>query len=131
VIADCEAVIGDHLRSALSVLAVPVVGRTPNDTDEPWVRVTLLDAPSEGSEADHLVGAYVQLDCFAGRDGGQEEASLIARTVREALRTIAAASHSGATVNGSVIDGYARIPDTEFEPARERFTVTATVYLHA
>lgn len=131
-IPDAEAVLTAYLSPALAGLGVDIVPGTPADTSEPWVRLTLLDAPSEGSQADHLVAAYVQLDCYAGGgDDGQAEVNLIGRTVREALRTIAAADHDGAVVNGSRIVGYARIPDGAFEPARERVVVTATIWVHA
>ena len=134
-IPDAEAVITRHLNTALTALAVKVRGRTPGNTVDPWVRLTLLDAPAtDGSVTDHLVAAYVQLDCFAGKvpdaDSPQEDASLIARTARAALATIADSDHEGATVTGCRIDGYTRLPDTEFEPARERYVLTATVWMH-
>lgn len=127
-IPDAEAVIGDHLRSELDDVAV--VGRTPRDTSEPWVRVTMLDGPAAGAEADHLLAAYVQLDCYAGAAGGQAEAVTIGRGAREALRTIKGV-HGSTVVTGARIEGHSRVPDEAMEPTRERVILTATVWMHA
>jgi hypothetical protein len=131
-IVDGEKLVSNYLRHRTDVTALQtrIVGKTPNDTDRSWVRVTQLDA-AQGQQdiADHLVEFYFQLDCFAGREGGQPEASLLARTIRAALTEIPA-EHSEGIATGARINGSARIPDTDFEPARERFTITATVWAH-
>lgn len=130
-IVDAEKLVSKHLRElpALVDLGVRVVGKTPGDTTEPWIRVTQLDATQQ-DRADRLVPFYLQFDCYAGKTGGQPEATLIGRTVREALTEIPN-SHSDGTVSGAQINGAARIPDTALEGARERVIVTATVYAHA
>lgn len=132
-IPDVERVLTAYLAAPLAVLGVTVVDQTPDATDDPWVRLTLLDAPAQ--QPDHLVAAYLQLDVYAGAESGEdahEDASLIARTVRGLLEsdTIARATHSGATVTGARVDGYLRLPDAEFEPARERYVLTATIWMH-
>jgi hypothetical protein len=138
VIPDIEKLLGAYLRNydALADLGVRVIG-TPGpgfDFDTaPWIRLTVLDAPSD-SPADHHIGFYCQLDCYASKAGisgsQQKEASLVARTVREALRDIAGA-HADGVVAGARINGFARIPDTDLEPARERIVLTTTTFAHA
>lgn len=126
-IPDIEKVVGKYLRDTFDLR---VVGKTPKDTDESWIRLTQLGG-GQTSEADHLVPFLVQLDCYAGTDGGQPEAILLARTAREALRDIHLASHSDGTVTGSIVVDQARIPDDDFEPARERVAITANVWAHS
>lgn len=132
-IPDPEAVLTAYLEDYAAEVGATVVDQTPDDTTDPWVRLTLLDAPADGI-VDHLVPAFVQLDCYAGTTGedGHEQASLLARTIRAALVTIAAGVHEGAVVTGARIDGFRRDPDdTVDEPARERFQISATVWMHA
>lgn len=130
-IVDAEAALTAYLEDAVDALGATVRGRTPDSHEDPWVRLTLLDAPAtDGGITDHHIAAYVQFDCYAGRTGGQAEANLLGRTVRDALRTIATADLDDAVATGARIDGHSRQPDTDFEPARERVIVTATVWLH-
>jgi hypothetical protein len=139
VIPDVEKTVSDYLRDDDDVAAIVderVVGSTPKKTEDPWVRVTLLDAPQDPrSSNDHLVAAYLQLDCYAGRTGlngsQQAQAALLGRTVRAALMKIGDAEHDGAVVSEARINGDARVPDEALEDARERRVLTTTVYLHA
>jgi hypothetical protein len=125
-----EKLISDHLREHpdLVALGARVVGKTPGDTDAAWVRVTQLGG--QGGFPDHLVEFYFQFDCYAGTAGGQPEANLLARTVRAVLGEIAGV-HAEGTVSGVTINGAARVLDTDFEKARERFILTATIWAHA
>lgn len=131
---NAEKVVSDYLRAHPDVAAITdrVVGKTPSSTVAPWVLVRQLDAPS-GGIPDHLVGFLLQLDCYAARDeeenDGQPGAAALYRAVRGALRDIAG-KRSGAVATGAQIVSAPRIPDTDFEPARERFIITARVYLH-
>jgi len=131
-----EKVISDYLREDPGVAALVdrrVVGKTPASTDNPWVRVTELDDRAVGgSRSDHLHEFYFQFDCYAGKDGGQPEANLLKRTVRKALVEMSEADHEGAVVSGVDIRGSARLPDDDVdEPARERFVLTANVWMHS
>lgn len=128
-----EKIVSDHLRdhADVSALGARVVGKTPKSVTDPWVRVTQLDAGQTANDrADHLVEGYLQLDCYAGADGGQPEANLLVRTVRGALQELPGI-YDEAVVSSCRINGAARIPDTDFEPARERFVLTASVHAHA
>jgi hypothetical protein len=129
VIPYAEKIIADHLRDAVDTR---VVGRTPSSTDDAWIRLTQLDARAVGgSRADHLIEFLIQLDCYAGKTGGQPEANLLARTTREALVEMPELPHEDAVVAGVDIRGHARIPDLELDdPARERFILTAVVWMH-
>ena len=137
-IPDGEHLVSTFLREhpAVVELGARVVGRSPSNTTLPWVRVTVLDAPQEdGSDVDHLVEFFLQLDCYAGKtgvDGSQQaEATLLARTVRQALPELRAATLEDAVVSRVQVGGGARVPDQDFEPARERVILTARVWAHS
>jgi hypothetical protein len=101
----------------------------------PWVRVTQLDGTDIGG-LEHLIDYLVQLDCYAGKDAmddhvGQAEASLLARTVRAVLKAAKGQTIGDAVITNVGFQGMPRIPDPDFEPARERYVLTATIHLHA
>jgi hypothetical protein len=134
VIPDGEKITSRYLREHADVAALVdrVVGKTPDTTSTPWVRLTQLDATNApGSRREHLISYLLQLDCYAGADGGQPEAKLLARTVRAALELMPDATHDGAVCTSVRIVGDVRRPDTDFEKARERVILTAIVHLHA
>lgn len=136
-IVDGEKLVGDYLREepALSALiGRRVVGKPPASTDEPWVKQVLLSAPqAPGSQADHLIEHYFQFDCYAGNDGGQPEALLVGRTLREALQE-GPGAHDLGVWTATRIEGFGRIPDPVLKDrsgdARERVIVTASVWMH-
>jgi hypothetical protein len=133
VIPDIEKIVSGYLRelAELQDLDARVVGKTPGSTTAPWVRVTKLDAPNvSNARVEHLIAYLVQFDCYAGVKGGQPEANALAALVRAALIALPATPDLGAVVTSSVIVGDGRIPDTDFEPARERVILTATVHMH-
>lgn len=127
-IPDAEKVISKHLRDETDER---VVGKTPENTDESWVRLTLLDDPAvDGARHEHLIEAFVQLDCYAGREGGQPEANLLSRAIRAGVVDMPNHEHEDVTVTGATARRR-RSPDPEFAPARERVIVTARVWMHA
>lgn len=133
-IPDGEKIVGAFLRARAEVAALDarVVGKTPEDTSDPWVRLTELDAkPIGGHRSDYAQEFYFQLDCYAGKSGGQPEARLVGRTVRALMmHELRAASHSGAVVTGADLRSSRRDPDDDFEPARERMILTFLVWMH-
>lgn len=125
---DSEKILSKYLRDQTGER---VVGKTPEKTDDSWVRLTLLDDPAvEGHRSDHLIEAYVQLDCYAGKDGGQPEANELSLAIRAALVDIPNHTLEGATATGATARRR-RSPDPEFTPSRERVIITARVWLHA
>lgn len=126
-----EKIVSDFLRShdTIEALGARVVGKTPESTDTPWVRVTQLGGLDE-DVAGHFVSYLIQLDCYAGADGGQPEANLLQRTVRAALTEIAGV-HGDAVVSGARVVNAARVPDDDFEEARERFILTVETWAHS
>jgi hypothetical protein len=137
VVPDVEAVIGDYLRGHADIQALDarIAGRTPSSQRLPWVRVTQLDG-TDVSGVEHLIDFLVQFDCYAGKDAmddhvGQAEASLLARTVRAVLKAAKGHTLGGAVITNVRFQGMPRIPDPDFEPARERFVLTAEIHLHA
>lgn len=130
-----EKLVSDFLRSHASVVALGarVVSKTPPATEEPWVRVTRLDALNEErSRPEHLIDFMLQFDCYASADNGSPEASLLGRTVRAALHDdLPGTSVADAVVTAVRIAGDSRQPDTTFTPARERIALTAIVWAHS
>lgn len=128
-----EKIVSDYLRAVddLEALGCRVVGKTPDSTSEPWIRVTQLDDRAIGGiRADTHHEFYFQFDCYAGKDGGQPEANLLGRTTRAALVDAPNHNHTGASISGVDIRSHARIPDLDVaEPARERMILTATIYM--
>jgi len=139
VIPDAHKVVADHVRTypSVSTLQARVVNKTPDTLDKPWVRVSLLDAPSNGVP-DYLIAALVQFDCYAAKDGQQNDgapgAMRLALAVRESLTGdddgIARATHADAVVSGARINSFGELPDSEMEPARARVVITSTIWLH-
>ncbi len=108
-----------------------VLTGTPSSRSAPWIRVTLLDDPAtDGGIADHHIEAFMQIDVFAG-----EAKNIIATVddlsiaVREALRVMNQAEHDGAVVTGAQ-SSRTHMPDTDEEPAMERFQISATIWMH-
>lgn len=127
-----ERVIADYLREHEDVAAITssVVSETPKKTDTPWIRYTQLNKRDIARPVDYALEAYFQLDCYAGRTGGQPEASLLARTVRAALVAMPDSEDvDGAVVSDVEIRGDSRLPDPQMD-SRERFILTFTVTMH-
>jgi hypothetical protein len=132
VIPDAEKIVGRYLREHpdLVALGARVVSKTPDNVATGWVRVSQLDDPAVGGRrSDHLIEFMLQLDCYAGATGGQPEASLLNRTVRQAL-TDMPGEHYRAVVTGVQHLSAPRLPDSDFEPARERYARTVLVWMH-
>lgn len=112
----------------IAALGTRFVGRTPKDTGSPWVRVTQLDAADNpGSSVERLISYMVQLDIYAG---GRPEVWPHALTIRAALKEMPGI-HDAVVVTAVRFAGMARIPDQDFEPARERVVLTAVIYAHS
>lgn len=125
-------IVGDYLRSHGAVAAITgeVVSKTPDTTSQPWVRIHQLDAANARNlPVDHLITFFLQLDCYAGADNDIDEAELLARTVRAALDDMPNFSHA-AVVSSVKFTGMPRLPDEDFEPARERYVLDAMVVMH-
>lgn len=133
-IPDGEAILGRYLRehSAVKEIGARVVSETPSDTSAPWVRIVLIGDPSvEGHNFDHLIRWSGDFHCYAGAKGGQGEASLLRRTVRAALKVAPLKQHDGAIITKVAFIAGPRLPDKDgFEPARQRYILTATVWMH-
>jgi len=126
---DAESVIVAYLRDE----AFRVSTATPDDREDPWVRVTLLDDSStDGGITDHHIEAFLQIDCYAGTaENSSVVASDLSIDVREALRTMKDAVLDGAVVTGAQ-SSRTHVPDTAIgEAALERYILQSTVYMHA
>jgi len=124
---DAESVIVAYLRDE----AFRASTATPDDREDPWVRVTLLDdPPTDGGVTDHHIEAFLQIDCYAGTaENSSVVASGLSIDVREALRTMKNAVLDDAVVTGAR-SSRAHIPDTAIgEAALERYIISATVWM--
>lgn len=135
-IPNTEKILTDYLNDhdAIQALGAKAVSRTPRSTGDPWICINQLDPrAADGGDADYLIAALFQLDCYAGNDsgveGGQEEASLLMRTVRAALVEMKG-DQGDAVVSVVRFGPCPRLPDTDFEPALERYALEATIYIH-
>jgi hypothetical protein len=132
---DVEALVASHLRGRQAVSAIVgqrVGTRTPGTLAAPWVRLTQInDEPATVSSALHLVTVWLQIDCYAGddRDHGQEQASLLARTVRDELHRMPG-TYSTGVVTAVRFSGTRRAPDDDLDPARERYSFDAYLSVH-
>lgn len=131
-----EKVIADYLRQHPAVAAITdrIVSKTPENTDEPWVRYTQINRVAVGDHrSDHLIELFIQLDCYAGKDrvsqhDGQPGATRLAQAVREAMLGIRG-TYNGVVVTGAAVRGDSRIPDTELDH-RQRFVQQYVVWMH-
>ena len=129
-----EKVVGDYLRAHpdITALGARVATKLPATLTNPWVRITLLDAPSDVQDSsDHLVSHLLQLDCYAGstRDGSQQEAHGLYAAVRDALSEMAGV-HGGAVLASARFTNVVFLPDAAMEPARDRYIITADIPAH-
>jgi len=141
VIPDVEVLAGAWLREHPDIQAFDarVAGRTPSPAAQrkPWIRLTQFDAnDDEVASIEHLIDYLLQLDCYAGEDAmkahtGQAEASALARAARAVLKAQQGRARDGVVISKVTFQGMPRIPDADFEPARERVILTATIRLHA
>lgn len=139
-IPDAEAVIGSYLREHpdIAALNARVAGTLPGAQSEqvaPWVRLTQLAATDVGG-VERLIDYLVQFDCYAGATAtrdyvGQAAASTLARTVRAVLKAVQGETYGGVVITSVGFQSMVRLPDTDFEPARERFVLTAAIHCHA
>lgn len=136
---DVEALVGGWLTADpdFAALDARVAARTPDSMTRPWIRVTLLAQTDDlASGLDYLVDFTLQLDCYAGATAqaaftGRQEAWRLAATARSVLKGRQGTQADGVAVTRVAFTGHARAPDAMFEPARERYILTAEVMLHA
>lgn len=135
-IPDAEALVHTWLSShpAIEALDTQIVPETPGKAGRvtSWVRVHQLDAAGERlSTPEHLVNFMLQFDSYAGAGNLQEEASALNRTVRAALKELEGQTVDDAVVSAVRFTSNPRLPDTDLEPARERYSLTAEIFAHA
>jgi len=127
---NAEKLIAVALRADVGLTDVRFVATTPSKTDTPWVRITQLDAADDPtSSVEHLIDYYLQLDIYAGADGGVPEANNLNRLCRLALKALQGTTlGTDAVVTEVRFTSNARIPDSDVdEPARERFVLDVSV----
>lgn len=106
-----------------------IVNKTPDDITDPWVRLTMLSAPSETEPVDHLIRFTFQVDVFSGKDGGRPEANDLGIEVREAIKSMPGETEDAVTTGTECI-GDADASDSSLTPVREYRTQTYYVWMH-
>lgn len=132
-IVDIEKLVAGYLRDHedIEALDTRIRATTPGaqtgGTVLPWVRVTMLDT-RRVTRSNWLINYLVQLDVYAGATGGQPEAVLHARTIDDVLDRMPGPHDDGVVTK--VTTSMLRLPDGDFEPARERIVLTAEIHAH-
>jgi hypothetical protein len=132
---DGEALITEYLSGHPDIVALGarVAGSNPKTQSAPRLKVTQLDAvDAPNTPFEYLTDHLFQIDCYASnaKDGQQAEANLLARTTREVLKDLEATMVDDIKVTQVRFVGMARIPDTDFEPARERVILSTEIRMH-
>lgn len=136
---DVEALVGGWLSAHpdIAVMNARVAARTPDSMSRPWVRITLLAEDDDAASGlEWLVDYTLQLDCYAGEVAqaaftGRAEARTLAARARAVLKGKQGSASDGVVVTRVGFPGHARLPDTAYEPARERYVLTTEIMLHA
>lgn len=132
---DTEKLIGDYLRGESDItdlVGQRVSGKHPRNTDTPWVKVTHISDEAITTRPLHVYEVRLQFDCYGGDDDAtaHEEASELARTLRQVLSEAPDATHTGAVISNVTYGPMSRVPDETFEPTRERFVLDAIFNIH-
>lgn len=134
VLPDIEQVLVAYFRSRTEVttLSSSIGTRTPADTTTSWVRITRIGGVPVRNRPLHADAALVQLDFYGGDNvaDARGEAHALMAAARAVLAEIHEATLDDAVVTGVTFGSAPRIPDRDFEPARERYAATVTVYFH-
>jgi hypothetical protein len=139
-IPDIEAILGNYLRTHPDIVALGarVGAEVPSSSVNPWVRITQLDAADyTDASLEYFIEYLVQVDSFAGKTAtdakrGQEEAHDVSKAVRAAMKHLEQLDLGPATPVVSCVRfrQHARLPDTSFEPPRQRYMLEAFIYAH-
>lgn len=128
---DIEALLTSHLKAKVTGR---VYGETPDSTAAAWVKVALLDTDDRTQPTDHLLRHFIQIDCYGPKvergPEAQGPAFTLASQVRTAIRELPTTDFTGAVVTSVVIRGPRRLPDLDFNPARQRYILEAEVCVH-
>ena len=125
---DVEAIVTAYLTPEVADLA-PVVGNTPENIDQSWVRVRHIGTSAVGNrDVDAFNSYHLQFDCYAGTPGpeGQGEASAIYRAVRAALTAM---PEEVGEVTAVRFVNALRLPDNDLKPSRQRYILDARIFV--
>ena len=133
-IVDGPAIVHAHLTAESAITTIVgdrVTDITPEDVSHPWVKVQLIQAPqADNVPFDYLVPFTFQIDCYAGKGQAQTEANLLGRIVRASLNEMPHTTHTDAVVTQVRHISFRFMPDTDLEPARDRYVLLTTVVAH-
>jgi hypothetical protein len=135
VIPNGQLIVSNYLREdpEVSALVSRVVANPPDENlrGSPWIMFTLLSAPQvEESRHDWLVEFYFQLDIYAGATGGFPAIWAMAQAVRRSIVRMPTVGVEDAVCTRAKVLGFNPQKDTDMEPARDRFIMTASAWLH-
>lgn len=132
---DFEKVVGTYLRDhpEISALDARIASAIPTNFTRPWIKLNQLDASNvTNAQPEHVIEYYLQFDCYAGSGdaNAREAASAIARTVRSVLKQAEGDMIDNVVVTQVTFTSHTRLPDTAFDPARERYVLDALLRCH-
>lgn len=117
-------------ESVTDLVGDRIAHKTPETLDDPWVRITQLDARNETGtrEVEHLVSYYLQIDAYAGKANRYTEVEDLAIAVRAALVVITRAHLDGAVATDV---GFLSMPsDPDPDEGRERMITDVEIFMH-
>jgi len=134
VIVDGPAIVRAHLAAesaVTSIVGTRITDRTPDSVTNPWVALQLIQAPqADNIPFDYLVPFTFQIDAYAGKGQSQAQANLLGRVLRASLNEMPFTTHSGAVVTQVRHLSFRYLPDTDLDPARDRYVLLTTVVAH-
>lgn len=128
-IPDIEKITIQYLKGE----GINAVGATPKDTGLEWVKVQQVGTRQVSAiDQDYFNAHHLQLDCYASADGPEftGEVNTLYRNVRADLVLMPDATLS-CVVTAVRFSSGIRLPDTDFNPHRQRYVLDAFIYAHA
>lgn len=125
-----------HARTEVTDLvpADRIRTRTPADTGSPWIRIDTAPGRTPPSRARWFAARRLTINAWGG-DGDQAAAQIDANTAIRTCEAVLAEAdrytHDGAVITATTfVNDPWRLPDQDFDPARERYLFDLVVYIH-
>jgi Protein of unknown function (DUF3168) len=133
-IPETDVLVRDYLLSSPAIAEIVgerIFTKPPGALGRPWIRVSVYDEPPTGkSTADYHIAARVDLHCYAGTEGGADEASRLGRLVRAWMSAMDNDGQKSAVVSGAKVEGGRPLLDDSLDPPIDRYLVHVVVWAH-
>lgn len=127
---DAEALLSAFLRDQASIealVAERVYTAVPKDPQFPLLMVRRVSGAPVGSRPLHLDAPLMQLDAYGGT---KKVAQQIAETARDVIARSLEGVHAQGVVTGVSFGPMSWLPDGDYSPAKQRYVVDVTVFVH-